>query len=393
MRITEVETILLSCALPPAERWHWNGGGIEGWHAAFVRIHTDENTSGTGEVYFGAFVPEMVPPVVEDLRQHLIGEDPFRIGYLWKKINYVSKFWNRHGFGKSVIAGIDQALYDIVGKATRLPVYQLLGGLWRPQIRAYASGGCSDSVDVMLDEITRAEKAGMEGYKWRLIHPSQAGSIMSRLRERVGPNFDLLVDLVQGSSPNPWNHATVLRIAEELGPFRPFWLEEPHPIEDKQAYRRLRERVNFGIAGGEGVSSLEEAYDFIRSEAVDVLQPDVTIAGGLTLCRMIGMLAYANNVQVASHSWGGAGSLMSNLHFSLANPSSIYMEVCFLRSPFREDLLNAPLQIADGAIEPPVGPGLGFELSDDVINRFPYAKSAGHSFNWETRESEITKSS
>jgi L-rhamnonate dehydratase len=382
VRITEVETILLSYSLPPEERWKWNGGGIEGWHAAFIRIHTDEKISGTGEVYFGAFVPEMVPPVVEDLRRHLIGEDPFRIGYLWKKINYISKFWNRHGFGKSVIAGIDLALYDIVGKATRLPVHQLLGGIWHPQIRAYASGGCSESVDVMFAEIDRAKKAGIQGYKWRLIQASQAAHIMSRLRDHVGPEFELMVDLVQGSSPTPWNHATVLAVARELEPFRPLWLEEPYPIEDKRAYRELRQRVNFSIAGGEGVSSLEEAHDFITTEAVDLLQPDATIAGGLTLCRVIGNLAYANNVQVAAHSWGAAGSLMANLHFALANPSSVYMEVCHLRSPFREGLLNSPLVIENGFIQAPGGPGLGFELSDDVINRFPYSRTVGHSFTW-----------
>ncbi len=382
MRITQVETILLSYALPPEERWHWNGGGIEGWHVAFIRVHTDEGISGTGEVYFGAFVPEMVPPVVEDLKRHLIGEDPFNIGYLWKKINHISKFWNRHGFGKSVIAGIDLALFDIVGKATKLPVYQLLGGLCHPHMRAYASGGCSESVDVMAGEIRRAKASGIKGYKWRLIVAADAGKIMSRLRENVGPDFELCVDLVQGSSPTPWNHATVLRVARELEPYHPTWLEEPYQIEDKRAYRELRNKVNYSIAGGEGVSSLEEAQDFIDREAVDILQPDVTIAGGLTLCRMIGIMAYAKNVQVASHSWGAAGSLMANLHFALANPSSTYMEVCHLRSPFREDLLNFPLTIKEGAIQPPLAPGLGFELTDDVINRFPYTKSSGHSFSW-----------
>lgn len=390
MKITEVETILLSYALPPAERWHWSGGGIEGWHVAFIRVHTDQGISGTGEVYFGAFVPEMVPPVVDDLKQHLIGEDPFQLGYLWKKINYVSKFWNRHGFGKSVIAGIDLALYDIVGKATKLPVYQLLGGLCHPKIRGYASGGCSESVDVMLGEIRRAKAAGLEGYKWRLIVANQAASIMSRLRAEVGPDFELIVDLVQGSSPTPWDHPTVLRVAQELEPFRPTWLEEPYPIEDKRAYRELRHKVSYNIAGGEGVSSLEEAHDFIYREAVDLLQPDATIAGGLTLCRMIGILAYANNVQVASHSWGAAGSLMANLHFALSNPSSTYMEVCHLRSPFREDLLNSPLAIEDGFIRPPMGPGLGFELTDDVINRFPYKKSSGHSFSWGSQSQNET---
>ncbi len=101
----------------------------------------------------------------------------------------------------------------------------------------------------MLGEISRAKVAGFEGYKWRLIVASQAAGIMSRLREKVGPDFELFVDLVQGSSPTPWNHATVLRVAQELEPYHPSWLEEPYPIEDKRAYRELRRKVNYAIAG------------------------------------------------------------------------------------------------------------------------------------------------
>jgi len=388
VRITDVETILLSYSYLAEAKWRWNGGGIEGWNVAFIRIHRDTRICGVGEVYFGGFVPEMVPPVVEDLKQHLIGEDPLRIGYLWKKINHVSKFWNRHGFGKSVIAGIDLALHDLVGKATGLPVYQLLGGLCRPRIRAYASGGCSDSIEVLVRELRRVRETGFEGYKWRLIEPSAAVRIMSALREEVGPEFELMVDLVQGSTPNPWNHATVLEVAQALDPYRPTWLEEPDPIEDKRAYRELRSRINHSVAGGEGISSLDEAQEFLDREAVDILQPDATIAGGLTLCGMIGTLAYANHVQIASHSWGAAGSLMANLHFALANPSSTYMEVCYLPSPFREPLLGEPLVIEDGFIEPPSGPGLGFDLSEETIARYPYKKSAGHSFNWEELDSQ-----
>lgn len=383
MRITEVETILLSYSYPAEEKWRWNGGGIEGWNVAFIRIHTDQNVTGVGEVYFGAFVPEMIPPFVEDLKQHLIGEDPFRISYLWKKINHVSKFWNRHGFGKSVIAGIDLALYDLVGKATKLPVHQLLGGLCRSRVKAYGSGGCSESVDVLVQEVRRVRDAGFQGYKWRPIEAAQAAPIMSSLRNEVGPNFELMVDLVQGSSPNPWSHATVLRVAQELEPYRPSWLEEPYPIEDKRAYRELRGRVNYPVAGGEGISSLDEAQEFLQREAIDVLQPDVTIAGGITLCHMIGILAYAANVQIASHSWGAAGSLMGNLHFALTNPSSTYMEVCQMASPFRMPLLDRPLVVHDGFVEAPSGPGLGFTLTEDVINRYPYKKSGGHSFSWE----------
>jgi D-galactarolactone cycloisomerase len=209
---------------------------------------------------------------------------------------------------------------------------------------------------------------------------------MAVLRAEAGPDFDLMVDLVQGSAPQPWSRATVLEVARAIEPFRPFFLEEPFPIDDKDSYRELRGRVNCAIAGGEGVSSIEEARAFLQGRAVDVLQPDATIAGGLTLCRTIAALALAEHVDVVMHSWGAAASQMANLHFSLANPSSVLVEYCRVPSAFRENLFIEPLRIINGAIEPPRAEGLGIALSDDVINRYLYRDSAGHSFNWEEQQ-------
>ena len=386
MEITGIETILLGEDFPPEQIQRWNGGAIRGWTAAFVRVHARGGLSGLGEAYFGGFVPEMVPPAVDDLARLLIGEDATRIGYLWRKMSHVTRFWNRHGFGKSVIAAVDIALHDLVARALHVPVYQLLGGLCHPRMRTYASGGCSESVDVLVSELRRARDDGFTAFKWRLVEPFQAAPLMDRLRDEAGPDFDLMVDLVQGSAPQPWSRATVLNVARAIEPYRPFFLEEPFPIDDKDSYRELRARVNCSIAGGEGVSSIEEARAFLHGRAVDVLQPDATIAGGLTQCRTIAALALAEHVDIVMHSWGAAASQMANLHFSLANPSSTLVEYCRVPSAFRENLFTEPLRMVNGAIEPPRSHGLGIQLSDDVINRYSYRESPGHSFNWEDQQ-------
>jgi len=382
MEITGIETILLGEDFPPDQVQRWNGGAIHGWTAAFVRVHTKGGLSGLGEAYFGGFVPQMIPPAVDNLSHLLIGENATRIGYLWRKMSHVTRFWNRHGFGKSVIAAIDIALHDLVARSLHVPVYQLLGGLCHPRMRTYASGGCSDSLDVLRSELRAARDAGFTAFKWRLVDPAQAASFMSALREEAGPEFDLMVDLVQGSAPQPWSRATVLEVARAIESFRPFFLEEPFPIDDKDSYRELRGRVNYAIAGGEGVSSIEEVNAFLQGRAVDVLQPDATIAGGLTLCRTIGALALAEHVDVVMHSWGAAASQLANLHLSLANPSSTLVEYCRVPSAFRESLFTEPLRLVNGAIEPPQREGLGIELSDDVIHRYRYRNSTGHHFNW-----------
>lgn len=391
MEITAVETILLGDEFPPDQVQRWNGGAIRGWTAAFVRVHAKGGLSGLGEVYFGGFVPQMVPSAIEDLSRLLIGEDAMRIGYLWRKMSHVTRFWNRHGFGKSVIAAIDIALYDLVARALHVPVYQLLGGLCHPRMRAYASGGCSQSLEVLLAELRNAREAGFTAFKWRLVDPRQAAPFMAALREEAGADFDVMVDLVQGSAPQPWSRATVLEVAHALQPFRPLFLEEPFPIDDKESYRELRSRVNCAIAGGEGVSSMEEARAFLQGRAVDVFQPDATIAGGLTLCRHFASLALAEHVDIIMHSWGAAASQMANLHFSLANPSSTLVEYCRVPSAFRESMFTEPLRMVNGAIEPPTAEGLGIELSDDVINRYSYRDSPGHLFNWDEQTAPVVQ--
>jgi L-alanine-DL-glutamate epimerase-like enolase superfamily enzyme len=207
---------------------------------------------------------------------------------------------------------------------------------------------------------------------------------MAALRREAGPDIDLMVDFVQGSAPRPWPKATVLEAVEAVGAYRPLWIEEPFPIEDRASYRDLRSRVKCAVAGGEGITSLDEAAEFLDADALDIIQPDPTIAGGITLCKLIAALAYSRRVEVAWHSWGGAVSLMANLHLALASPGTTAVEYCRLYSPFRDEVLIEPLRILDGFVQPPPGYGLGVELTDDLIHRHPYRSSAGHSFDWES---------
>jgi len=387
LTIRNVETILLEHTHAGESGQAWSGGSLQGWTAAFVRIENDNGIHGLGESYFGLFAPETIPPIVENLKPLLIGEDPFRIPYLIRKISHTTKFWNRHGLGKSVISAIDLALHDLVGKATGLPVYQLLGGLCHPRIAMYASGGCSDSKESLIAEIRQARQDGFTAFKWRLVRSEDAGPLMEALRNEAGPEFGLMVDFVQGSAPQPWPKSAVWAATEAVAPYRPAFVEEPFAVEDKRAHAALRRRVSCPIAAGEGISSLEEAERFLSARAVDILQPDATICGGLGACRLISALAEAHHVELAMHVWGAAASLMGNLHFALANASSVAVEYPRIPSPFRDALLVRPLEFEHGCVNPPTAPGLGIRLDAASIDRFRYTGGAGHSFRWEENPS------
>jgi L-alanine-DL-glutamate epimerase-like enolase superfamily enzyme len=206
---------------------------------------------------------------------------------------------------------------------------------------------------------------------------------MKASRADAGPDFDLMVDLVQGSTPRPWPAATVFEVASALQPDRPAFFEEPFPVEDLRAHRDLSARVPYAIAGGEGIRSLADAQDFLRDRPFDYLQPDASITGGITACRRIGILAEAQQVRVAGLSWGVGVSMMANLQFALANPSSAMIETCWMLSLFREALYVEPLRMVNGCIQPPVAPGLGIDLGDAILDRYAYTGKAGHRFDWQ----------
>jgi len=370
MKITEVKSIHLVYRDPDGQKREWSGGHFDSWSSVLILVITDDGLTGLGEVYQGSCVSQAVPPFVDYFKQWLIGEDPLQIEYLWDKVYNLSAFWNRQGFPIGVLGAIDIALYDLAGKAAKIPTYQLLGGAAHPAMPVYYSAGCTASQEELLRELREAIALGFHAYKWRVVNPEEAGIIMQKMREVAGDEFEIMVDAVQGSSPTPWPKSQVYRVAKALEPFRPAWLEEPFRIENPEAYAELRRTVTYPIAGAESVTSLAEVGRFLAEGSLDIIQPDLTMAGGFTLVKRMAALAQAHHLNIAQHCWGGGVSLMSNLHFGFSQPACICVEHPMYKSPLRDELLGEPLKIMNGQVAPPALPGLGVELTDEVVQKY-----------------------
>lgn len=370
MKIAEVKCIHLVYREPGGKKREWSGGYFDSWSSVLIQVITDDGITGLGEVYQGSCVSEAVPAFVNYFKQWLIGEDPLQIEYLWDKVYNHSVFWNRQGFPIGVLGAIDIALYDLAGKAASLPTYQLLGGAAHAAMPMYYSAGCTSSQEELLAEIHEAIALGFRGYKWRVVNPEQAVFAMEKMRDVAGDEFEIMVDAVQGSSPDPWPKSQVYRVAKALEPFRPAWLEEPFRIENPEAYAELRRTVPYPIAGAESATSLAEIGQFLAANSLDILQPDLTVAGGFTLTRRMAALAESHHLKVAQHCWGGGVSLMANLHFGFSQPSCIWVEHPMYKSPLREELLSKSLEIKNGFASLPSLPGLGVELREETIQKY-----------------------
>ena len=404
MKITGITTHLLSANWAAVDQqWEETGGGYKS--SALVRIETDAGITGLGEIIIGYFAPEAVPTLVDYFIPHLIGKDPLQTNALWNRMYESAKWWGRSGAAVSVISGIDIALWDIKGKALGVPVHTLLGGLMHERMPVYASiGGIPDNLDEAVtavhrwvDEGFRAVKLGQfdnERFGYDTIEgvyidrPSTAEFALDsarrfvKLRETFGPGVDFIIHNHMGSQawPLPMNLNEAVRVLQELEPASLLFAEEPLPYEDIAGYADLRQRTKTPIAGGEMLAGRHEFLAFINARALDIIQPDVSFCGGITTTWEVMQLASANFIRTALHMGGSFGpAYAAGLHMSFAHKDAIILETLPVAMPLIREVLQFPLTLVDGAFAPPPSdlPGLGVEVSEDILRRHPFVPGSG----------------
>ena len=374
-RIVEVTARALSCPTP---------GGITfavGRSAkrdmVLVKIVTDEGTVGWGEAHH-AQAPSTIAAFVNDaLGPSLIGQDPHAIEVLWDRV--YKRFISTHGPGAAAViglSGVDLALWDIKGKELGQPVWRLLGGQKR-RIPAYA-GGISLGFQP-VDELAREIEALMEqGY--RMVKLRVGDSIerdlmrVDGIRRRFGPELALAADA--GTRFHSRDLAGIVEICEAG---RLTWLEEPFPPDNLPGYRRLQEVMAIPLAAGENHFTRHELRALISESIVQYVQADCCKAGGISELMKIGALASTWHLAVAPHTSASVLSTAASLAVLSALPNGTWYEADVSRvNAFRDELgIGAP-QVVDGYIEASDRPGLGVEIDESVIDRYPVILGASY---------------
>lgn len=368
MKITDVRAFALAIPLKPmrpASGWAaWSGKQV------FIRIHTDEGIEGIGETFAYGSPPALATFIEDALKPLLMGRDPEQLEELAELMQRSAVNYARRGLGIYAIGGVDMALWDLVGKIRGVPLYQLLGGLVRPRLRAYAS---MMRYDTPADVASACERLVAHGYTMLKLHQTDVESVRAA-RQAVGADIGLMLD------PNcPWNPAEAIAIARALEPCNLIWLEEPvWPPEDHDGLAHVRSESPMPIAAGENEATTFGFRDLIAKGAADILQPDIPKSGGVGETRKIIAMAQAANLPVALHSWFYGPALAATVHMAAAMGGDMPVEIA-------EGELEAPaftpaLSVKDGWVEPPSRPGLGIALNEDALRRFPYTAAAARPF-------------
>ena len=376
MKITEVIThqLLVNVDEPftSSRGWFYKTKG-----ALVVEIRTDSGLVGWGDCYGPAAVNRSIIDNV--FKAALIGRDPFDVEVLWEELYNKIKDYGLSGFSISSISGIDIALWDIIGKATNQPIHKLIGGAFRTQLQAYATGLYFKDMNRLNEEAVAEAKGyvtqGFKAIKMKIGLGSLTKDIdrVSAVRDAIGPDVQLMVD-----ANHCFNVPQAIAIGRELQKLNIHWFEEPISPEDLEGYVEVTGKLDMAIAGGENEFTKFGFRRIIERRAMDIVQPDVCAAGGITECKKIAALAQASSIQCVPHAWGTAIGLAATMHYLaslpftppclLPVPPMLEYEQTF--NPFRDELSSADLTHKGGFVTVPNGPGLGIEINREVLERY-----------------------
>ena len=358
--IEEVGTVQLAWS-PGDQMLIQKGGG------GFVEVLTDEGIAGIGPEVDDRFIPV--------LKKILIGRDPMEV----EKLSAMLEYYLQAGTHYQHVAGVDIALWDIVGKARGLPLYRLWGGT-KDRIVPYAAMIMLSTPDERADMARRLRDQGWQAIKLRLHHETMAEDIrtVAKVRDAVGSDMRIMVDANQAQSKGDWqpgvrwDYRRAYDTALELQQLDCVWLEEPRPRYAFEELARLNDSVEIDLAGGENAAVLYEFQQMCELGAYSILQPECLVLTGITETLKVGEIAKKYGKQVAPHNGYVKLGLIAHMHMVASWPHAPYLEL--IHDPpvgdyrnFFAMMDNPPLVDEDGCMTVPSAPGLGVEIAPDLI--------------------------
>lgn len=370
MKITNIRTYLVH----PGRGKNW----------LFVKVETDEGIHGWGEAYTQADRDKTIEAHIHSLTRYLVGRSPFDI----KQFTFMAytDFGNKRGSMElyCAISGIEQALWDIVGKAANQPVYNLLGGRCRPSIRIYANGwGGGADLEKLADQARAVVARGFTALKfdpfpgpWRThidrTVEDEAVARVAAVREAVGPEVEILVEVHRRLAPV---HA--IRVARRMEEFRPYWYEEPVSVRDLTGLIEAKRNIRLPVVTGEELYTKAEFQPIFEARAADIINPDVCNCGGILELREIAAMAEPAHVTVSPHNYNSTTlGLAATLHAAAGMPNFLITEYFVNFEEIGREIARTPFEVKNSHIELPTAPGLGIDLDEEALARYPYQEFA-----------------
>ena len=392
MKITDVRTMVVEnepmqgFAPTSSERAPGQPRYVGGKHLLFLEIVTDEGIIGLGERVTGNGIGNSVEDMKSQIaliheigRQYLIGENPFNVELIWQRV-----FGDRHDFrhpslhATPALSAIEMACWDIIGKATNQPIYNLLGGMYHEKLKAYAympapEGGYRNNPELAGETAIKLVEEGNSACKLDPFPPSFplprdipladiniACRIFESIRKAVGDKLEVGI-----GTHGQLTTYSAIRVAHAMEQYSPFWFEEPVPPENVDEMARVAAHTSIPIATGERLVSKYEFSEVLEKQAAQIIQLDVGQCGGILESKKIAGIAEAHYAMIAPHMYCGPIAASAAIQLDTCSPNFVVQEAN--QGPLHKIIFKEPIVFENGFIIPPTGPGLGIELDMDVL--------------------------
>ena len=386
MKITDVEAIVLDSGRNyPDPRDTAEAHGVR--FVSLLKVSTDAGITGWADIETQPHVGKTIVDApsggaigFESIRAALLGENPLEHERLWQKMYRYLAYYGRQGAGMQMISGADIALWDIAGKALGQPVHTLLGAKYRDRVKAYASTLFRPTPDAMKAAVAGYLERGFRAIKfgWGVFGYDLAldVALVKAAREEAGPDVDIMVDggWYGADYANPFKARPAkdwIKLVGALEALDVFWLEDFMHPENFAGYGEVSAHTRtLRIAAGEQLGGIAEFERLAHEGRAHVLQPDLSRCGGLTVGRQIADLAMRRQIECAPHAWLTDVLSAASLHLNAYLMHSLYLEYNVSSASLLRTLCREPIQMRDGFINVPSGPGIGVEVDEQVVARF-----------------------
>lgn len=386
MKITGLDIFIIKTKVP--KDWPYPVASFVEGGSVLIKVKTDSGLFGWGEPSpYGSPIEAMIKTLMDEMRPYLLGKNPHDVSTITQQDETKAKHIYGQAAWSSALAGVSQALWDIIGKEKNLPLYKILNRKEEVsnKILTYASGGMiyeSSSVDLLLEEALEAKDKGFTNWKFRppspvsnlshfernknppAINTEQLIDVSKKLRQKLGDGFGLMIDVGCRISDNE----TAIMFGKVLDELNFRFFEEPvkRNIED---YHKVTNQLSTPIGIGECFFSAHEFKKWVKADALNTLQPDANFAG-ITEILKIADLAKEYKKEMILHNWTNAVSMAANAHLAAALPECSMLEYSITFNPMRSELITHPFEVKSGYLSLLDAPGLGIEIDQKDLERF-----------------------
>lgn len=390
MRIADIRAFLLSYPFEKPVKLNYYGGErvLYKRDAMLIRVQADNGLVG--------YAPGQATERAQRAIEQTIA--PFLTGKMLGDADALRVLFSKtepDEFTHKTYSAVEIALYDLIGKAKGLPVSELLHGRVRDRIRLYGSAGMYMPPEAYAEEAAAIAALGFRAYKMRpALGPEEDLRTVKLMREATGALFDLMVDAHTWwrMGDRSYTYETIERLAEQFADYEIAWLEEPLPPDDHASYLRLKDANHVPLASGEHEPNEPQFLDLIQNSCVDYVQMDIVCQGGYPTGRRLIKEVADQGLKFAFHSWGTALEVVAAAHLGVCWPDTVteWLEFPCYSTPDRAgmypfplaaEVLKDPLAIEDGDLIVPRTPGLGVDVDEKVIDKYPWIPGPWSSFS------------